>query len=285
MTHQNLQPKLLGVVRLVLTLVIALSLQMLLAKDTYATENHQQLVVRGLAKNEAPPPGAADTLRPAQAVPAQTAPQQKQSLAGKVIMIDAGHGGRMSGAVRSKVLEKNLTLAIALKLKTQLEGLGATVVMTRIDDSDISLQDRVDLSNSVKPDIFVSIHINANTSSSINGIETYYYSPESKRLAQLAYDSLTTELKEPGNWVSWEELFVLHHNDRVSILAEVGYMSHASTRVKLVKDAYQDQIADALCHGIVRYFDELAQAGGAAGSQQPNTAGAAQEQEKQPQEK
>jgi N-acetylmuramoyl-L-alanine amidase len=139
------------------------------------------------------------------------------------------------------------------------------VIATRTNDSDISLADRVALSNSVKPDIFVSIHINANRSSAIAGIETYYYSAQSKELASVVYDSLTTDLKEPGNWVSYDELYVLHHNDRISILAEVGYLSHAATRKKLVRADYQERIAQALCDGIKTYFDEQAKHQGGVG--------------------
>lgn len=271
----------LGFVKVIAALALALSIQMQ-TRSTFASQETRSLVVPG-ATDQAPQQNAQGTAEkpqsaplitgdssPAtsqagQSTPSQNQPNQQKPLAGKVIMIDPGHGGRMSGAVRNAVMEKDLTLSIAEKLQLKLEALGATVIATRTNDSDISLADRVALSNSVKPDIFVSIHINANRSSAIAGIETYYYSAESKELASLVYDSLTTDLKEPGNWVSYDELYVLHHNDRISILAEVGYLSHAATRKKLVRADYQERIAQALCDGIKTYFDEQAKHQGGVG--------------------
>lgn len=206
------------------------------------------------------------------AVPA--IPQNAQPLKGKTIVVDPGHGGKMSGAVRTlpaspvnggnpasankrkgvTVLEKDLTLAISLKLAKELEKQGATVIMTRVTDTDVSLEDRVTLANSINPDLFLSVHINAHTNSTVDGIETYYWSAQSECAARYVFESLVKGLKAPGNWVSARELYVVHHTLAPAVLAEVGYMSNRARLAKLVTASYQQEIAEALAGGVVDYF-------------------------------
>jgi len=96
----------------------------------------------------------------------------------KAIVIDAGHGGKDPGAIgrRLGIRERDLTLAIAKKLKRLLEDNGIRVIMTRDSDEFISLPERVRMANSSGADLFVSIHINASRSRSMNGFECYYLS-------------------------------------------------------------------------------------------------------------
>lgn len=188
-------------------------------------------------------------------------------LSGKTIVVDAGHGGSDTGAIRSGVMEKDINLAVALKLKVELESLGATVITTRDSDSNVSLDDRVAvLENSTpQPDIFVSVHTNATAakSSSVDGIETYYYSQESKALADSLYNSLVAGLSMRGHWASKKALVVVHHDIAPSALVEIGYISSSSKRALLQTEAYQRQIADAIASGVVNYFE----AAGGSGSQ------------------
>ena len=105
------------------------------------------------------------------------------------IVIDAGHGGNNMGTVgRGGTMEKNITLAIALKLRDQLTRLGVTdVLMTRTDDRAVSLQERVNYAKRVKADMFISIHVNWLPNSSANVIETFYFGPsDDPRTLQLA---------------------------------------------------------------------------------------------------
>ena len=93
---------------------------------------------------------------------------------GKVIIIDPGHGGNDTGALRGSVLEKDLTLQIATKVKNNLRERGLQyVIMTRTDDRTLTLDERVQTSNNSHADIFVSVHINASVKSEIHGIETH----------------------------------------------------------------------------------------------------------------
>jgi len=95
------------------------------------------------------------------------------------IVIDPGHGGADTGTVgRGKTMEKDITLAVAMKLRERLIQSGvADVRMTRTDDSTVSLQERIDYANKAKADMFVSIHVNSLPGSRANVIETFYFGP------------------------------------------------------------------------------------------------------------
>lgn len=178
-------------------------------------------------------------------------------LTGKTIMLDPGHGGNDAGAIRDSIQEKDINLAVALKLREQLEAAGANVIMTRDVDTTLALRRRVEMIGDRKPDIFVSIHTNASLSSSVDGIEAYYHSSDSKPLADSVYQSLVDGLSEKGNRMSRRELAVVHHQLAPAVLIEIGYLSSKGKRDLLVKDDYQERIASAVTSGIEEYFDAV----------------------------
>src|SRR4030065_937927 len=90
------------------------------------------------------------------------------------VFLDAGHGGRDTGAIGFGFYEKTANLDIALRVKSKLESSGFIVVMTRTDDSTHSLDEIVNMANSSGADLFVSIHNNGAVSASANGTETYW---------------------------------------------------------------------------------------------------------------
>ena len=94
------------------------------------------------------------------------------------IVLDPGHGGKDPGALgrRAGTREKDMTLALARKVKSLLEQSGIRVVMTRDDDTFIPLQKRADIANRINADLFVSIHINSSRSHLMRGFECYYLS-------------------------------------------------------------------------------------------------------------
>jgi N-acetylmuramoyl-L-alanine amidase len=98
----------------------------------------------------------------------------------KVVLIDPGHGGEESGAVgyldakRSrKIFEKDLSLRLAKKIKEHLSK-STSAYLTRSLDRAVSLQERADLADLVKADLFLSIHFNSSTNAKSNGFELYY---------------------------------------------------------------------------------------------------------------
>jgi N-acetylmuramoyl-L-alanine amidase len=118
----------------------------------------------------------------------------------KAIVIDAGHGGKDPGAIgrRLGIKEKNLTLSIAKKVKRILEDNGIRIIMTRDSDEFISLPERVRIANASGADLFVSIHINASRSRSMNGFECYYLSEATNDNARAleAFENATLKTDE-----------------------------------------------------------------------------------------
>lgn len=96
----------------------------------------------------------------------------------KTIVLDAGHGGKDIGATgrRLRLREKYIALSMVKKIKSILEGRGIRVILTRKDDTFISLQGRANIANRAKADLFVSVHINASRSGSLYGFECYHLS-------------------------------------------------------------------------------------------------------------
>jgi len=176
---------------------------------------------------------------------------------GSVLVLDAGHGGTDPGAQRGFVKEKDLTMAIAEKTRKKLTESGIKVVMTRSDDTFISLADRVAITNTTKPDVFLSIHINSlESTSDIHGIETYYQTDMSKALAQSVHESLVSELDAPNRSVRKAKFYVVNRAEVPAVLAEVGFISNKTERDKLVAEDYQEKIAGALAKGAILYLKQ-----------------------------
>ena len=100
---------------------------------------------------------------------------QQLGLGVKKIVLDPGHGGKDPGAMAFGLKEKDIVLDVAKRLSPILKKeLGCEVVLTRKDDTFISLEERTALANTNNADLFISLHINAHTSAKVRGMETYY---------------------------------------------------------------------------------------------------------------
>ncbi len=175
----------------------------------------------------------------------------------KLIILDAGHGGSDPGAQRSGVSEKDLTMQITNQLKKRLLQLGARVIMTRTDDTFVSLEDRVKITNENQADLFLSIHINAlESTSSIYGVETYYQTEQSRLLAVAIHQQLVQGLGVPDRSVRKARFYVINHTPVPAILAEVGFISNPKERDNLGTSEYQAKIADSVSQGVVQYLTE-----------------------------
>ncbi len=176
---------------------------------------------------------------------------------GATIVLDAGHGGSDPGAQRGYLKEKDLTLAIAEKTYELLTSHGVKVTMTRSNDTFIPLAERVSVTNTNKPDAFLSIHINSlESTSEIHGIETYYQTDMSKALAQSIHDSLVNELQAPDRSIRKARFYVINRAEVPAVLAEVGFISNKTERDKLASADYQEKIAGALAKGAILYLKQ-----------------------------
>lgn len=188
-------------------------------------------------------------------------------LAGKVIVIDAGHGGEDSGA-RSPdggVWEKNLTLAIAKITSDRLTSEGATVIMTRKTDVLIPLSERPQIANRNRADFFISIHINsASLASNARGTITFHHKGNS--VSQLLGECLLSEIKKTsglpgiGTWSDgriYENGFaVLRGATMPAVLIECGFITNGADVKRMITDDFQWEISTAIVRGLKVYLGE-----------------------------
>lgn len=185
----------------------------------------------------------------------------------KIIVIDAGHGGSMPGAVKKDIYEKNLNLQIVLKLKELLDEVDEKkikVFYTRLDDTNPELKDRVGMANSLEADLFISVHNNASNSgkfTDLNGTMVLY-NPNlagdvSKRLAEicLANVNASTGSKNLG-LVKAEDIHIVRRSKVPVALIEVGYMTNVKELDNLCSDAYQKKVAKGIYNAIMEAFEE-----------------------------
>ena len=175
------------------------------------------------------------------------------------IVIDAGHGGSDVGATRNGVYEKYITLDVSKRVEKLLKAQGYGILMTRSDDSYVSLQDRVAFSEEYAPDIFISIHVNSSTSDSPHGIETHYYHQESIPLAQAVHSSMVSSIKAHDRGTFKSKFYVINHTTAPAILVEIGFLSNTSERGQLCTADRKQATAKAIVEGINNYFKSLQQ--------------------------
>ncbi len=146
--------------------------------------------------------------KPKEDIPPTETERKKEPEAIRTICLDPGHGGTDFGAIgRSNLMEKDITLNIAKRLKKQIESkLGLDVVMTREGDEEVSLNSRVAKANNHKAQIFVSIHVNSSFRKAANGPETYYVSLN-------ATDQEAFQLSQKENSAFEEEIDKLANDD------------------------------------------------------------------------
>jgi N-acetylmuramoyl-L-alanine amidase len=199
-----------------------------------------------------------------------------------VVVIDAGHGGQDSGAIIGGVAEKDLTLDLAQRVDRLLEQEGIATVMTRMDDSYISLAERTALTNRISTCIMVSLHFNEGNKPVSTGIETYYAdhqiapggpifswlpflekaagqkpNAESQNLAASVQDALIARTNASNRGIKAEQFFVIANVRHPAVLVEGGFLSNKEDSEKLASADYREKMAQAISEGILRYRDSL----------------------------
>lgn len=195
-------------------------------------------------------------------------------LSGKVIVLDPGHGGIDGGAVsKSGLVEKDLSLAISMKLRDYLQGAGALVLMTREEDRDLAgddtsrvrsrkaedLKRRTDIVNNSGADLFISIHMNAIPSPRWSGAQTFYNRtiPENEALAKFVQDQIRTNLENTTRQAKpIHNIYLLKHATIPGILFEAGFLSNPSEAGQLESEEYQEKVAASIYQGIMRYYTD-----------------------------
>ena len=178
----------------------------------------------------------------------------------KVIVIDAGHGGTDPGSVKQGIQEKDINLQIAQKLQKRLEAKGYKVVMTRTDDTAISLSNRAKLANQAKGDLLISIHQNSFKDASVHGIEVFY-TPGKKtydnQLANFIQEALINYTQAKDRHVrEVTNLLVIRESRMPACLIESAYLSNDHERNLIQTEYYQDKIVTGIIEGIENFLND-----------------------------
>lgn len=177
----------------------------------------------------------------------------------RTVVIDAAHGGGDPGAV-GEVRESEVVLAIALRVRAQLERQGVNVVLTRGDDTKVSLPDRIKRVPA-SADALVSIHLNSSDDRAARGIEAYSASPllapalaaRSQRLSEAVLGGLVAATGAPGRPVTPEMFYMVAKSPVPATLIEVGFVSNTQEAQALGTAAYQDKVAQGIARGLLNY--------------------------------
>lgn len=178
------------------------------------------------------------------------------SLAGRVICVDPGHGGRHIGSRGLNSTEKELCLQMGFQLRDALEKLGATVIMTRESDVFVSLDERCAIANNSGAELFLSIHCNAMPRpNKQNGSETYWLSSqESLRLARALHPRLVAAVRRRDGGVRKGNFQVIRETTMPSVLLEIAYLNHTEDEKLLCRPDFHLSLAESLAQGVLDYF-------------------------------
>jgi N-acetylmuramoyl-L-alanine amidase len=196
-----------------------------------------------------------------------------------LVVIDPAHGGEDHGvSITDKVGEKDITLAIALALQKELTKQGNfEIVLTRDSDKTISCEERRKSISKIKPDLFLSLHINAGFGKSASGFEIYYpgfkdaadpkkkskdgqresknkYLNDSVRLAQLIQKNLDTLFPRKGRGLREADSPILEEMNIPAVIVEIGFATNAEEKKKLLSVNSQSEIAKTLAKSIKLFF-------------------------------
>lgn len=180
----------------------------------------------------------------------------------RIIVVDAGHGGRDPGTSRAGVTEKAIVLKVSQKVEQKLKAAGATVYMTRVGDTYPTLQNRVDYAAQKYAENFVSIHVNAAGSSSARGAEVFFDTSvnmngtESRELAKTIQSRLVKDVGMYDRGAKDTAFYVLRNQHIPAVLVELGFITNPNDFSKLTSDAYLERYATAIYNGIVDYYNK-----------------------------
>ena len=213
-----------------------------------------------------------------------------------LLIIDPGHGGHDSGAIRDNFLEKDLTLDVARRVERLAQASGLATLLTRASDEWVSLASRAAIANHEQDCIFVSIHFDHGKRGAATGIGTFYApqqvsrmplapswlpflqgtsseanSLESQSLAGFLQEALVARTQAFDRGTKAQQFFVIANVRHPAVLVEGGFLSNDEDIGKLATDAYRQELAMAINEGIVRYRDVLRERQATLAVGQPGT--------------
>ncbi len=188
-------------------------------------------------------------------------------LSGKIIVIDPGHGGKDPGTTDGNINESNINLSISRYLELELAKVGASVILTRDGDYDLSkpnakwrkksdFDNRIKLINNSNADLYLSIHLNYLTDSSYWGAQVFYSDEKNKEIASSIQKIINDELKNnreekkiPSKTYMYSKL------NRPGVLIECGFLSNEKEKNLLITQEYQQKLAKVITNGVIDVFN------------------------------
>ncbi|WP_084554948.1 N-acetylmuramoyl-L-alanine amidase [[Phormidium ambiguum] IAM M-71] len=182
-------------------------------------------------------------------------------LTGITILLDPGHGGTEPGAAGPNgYLEKDVNLSVSRLLRDELVAKGATVYMTREDDSTVSLQDRMAMIDRIQPAIALSVHYNSlpdyGDAFNTSGVGTFWYHPQAHSLAVFLQKYMVQKLNRPSYGVFWNNLALTRPHSAPSVLLELGFMSNPFEFEWVTNPQEQSKLAATLANAITEWFKQ-----------------------------
>ncbi len=187
-------------------------------------------------------------------------------LSGKIIVVDVGHGGADPGTISNDIYESNINLAISKFLELELTKVGATVILTRDGNYDLSspnarwrkksdFDNRIKLINNSGANMYLSIHLNYLTDSKYSGAQVFYNNEENKEIAMVIQETLNNKLqnnrdikKIPQKTYMYDKLTV------PGVLIECGFLSNPKEKNLLNSTSYQQKIATTIKDALINYY-------------------------------
>jgi N-acetylmuramoyl-L-alanine amidase len=194
-------------------------------------------------------------------------PNIKDTLKGKIIVLDPGHGGVDPGAIGQTLglKEKDVNLEVARRAARLLNSYSAKVILTRSGDEYIDLGERTQKANSMHADLFISIHMNANSSTQLKGTSTYYTlrSKDAERLTksrQLAghiQNALLSTLQLDDKSIRQADFVVLRETTMPAVLIEAAFLSNPEEEKLMATEQFWENVAQAIVQGIGNYLSSF----------------------------
>ncbi len=194
--------------------------------------------------------------------PPVLAQNSSKPLIGIKILLDAGHGGKESGAPGPNgYLEKDVNLQVAKLVQAELLKLGAIVVMTRDDDRDVSLVDRMARIDKEEPAIAVSIHYNSlpddGDLEKVKGVGTFWYNSQSHSLAVFMHNHLVQQLRRPSYGTFWNNLALTRPTAAPAVLLELGFMTNPDEFEWVINNQEQQKLGRSIAQGIKEWLQSV----------------------------
>lgn len=185
---------------------------------------------------------------------------EKNNLTGLKIMIDAGHGGRDIGAPGLRpdtMCEAERNLLLANKLKAELESYGATVIMSRTSNIEMSADARCEFLRQQAPDLCISIHHDSSTRASASGGSVFCFNAFSDKATKHVFDHTAAGGFYSTTQKSWHYFYLTRVTSCPVVLIENGFISNPQDFAGISNDAVNTKKAQAITRGVLDYFNSF----------------------------